>query len=255
MAEKKEEKKDEKLEQALEQEKKPTEAEIEQAKADETALEQEKEKLEQEAAEHKEKSELGRKVKAMEDRLDTEMYSLHDKIDQLLTKDTKIEPEYDEDWVPQTRKEMDEYLEKKLQKRDETQKSNDQKYNKTYMNSIGKYNNEDDYGEICKELEANFNVRSSDNGELDAQLNYLKASKAYYRKKISNPAKETPLKGKANDLPLGVGSDGEKIIEKEEAMPVLDDAAAEYVRKTGMSEEAVKKAMKRELPLGIQGIT
>ena len=254
MVTEKDEKKDEKLEEALEQEQESTETETEETEPDETALEQEKEKLEQKQAEHKARSDLGRKVKAMEDRLDTEMGSLHNKIDQLLNKDTEVETEYDEDWIPTTRKEMDDYLEMKLQKRDTIQKSNDQKYHRSYQGSVNNYSNENDYNEICKELEANFNVRRSDNGEVDGQLNYLKASKAYYRKKLSKPDKENPLKGKGNDLPLGAGVEGEKIIEKEEPMPKLDDAAQEYIKKTGMSKESVIKAMKKELPLGMQGI-
>jgi len=220
------------------------------------AEEAEKVRLEEEqkAEEHKERSELGRKVKGIESRLDTELFAVNDKLDQLLAKDVE-DPEEDEDEIPRSRKELDDYMDKKFQARERASKDTDTKYNTDYQTAIGQFSEEEDYGEICKELEANFNIRKSDNGDVDGQLNYLKASKSFYKKKASGKDDKTnPLKGKDNDLPLGTPPGGDEEIDKEEAMPKLDAYAQDYMKKTGMSEESVKKAMKGELPLGMQGI-
>ena len=221
------------------------------------AEEAEKVRLEEEqkAEEHKERSELGRKVKGIESRLDTELFAVNDKLDQLLAKDVEDIEEEGDDEIPQSKKELDEYMEKKFQARERASKDTDTKYNTDYQTAIGQFSEEEDYGEICKELEANFNIRKSDNGDVDGQLNYLKASKSFYKKKASGKDdKPNPLKGKGNDLPLGTPPGGDEEIDKEEAMPKLDAYAQDYMKKTGMSEESVKKAMKGELPLGMQGI-
>ena len=123
------------------------------------AEEAEKVRLEEErkAAEHKERSDLGRKVKGIEDRLDTELFSLNDKLDQLLAKDVEdLDDGNDEDEIPQSNKELDKYMEKKFQEREKFSKDNDTKYNTDYQAAIGQFKEEEDYDDICAEHKRSF---------------------------------------------------------------------------------------------------
>ena len=211
-------------------------AELEAAEAEEAKLKEE---------EHKERSALGRKVKGIEERFD----SLDGKIDELMAGMKPSEPDDDEDFVPSTKKELDDYLTK--WKAGETQK--DRKYQDDYMLGIGKYREEEDFKEIKEELNKNFNFRNSDNGVLDAEVNYLKASRAYLKKKLSGVKPESPLKGDPPKGPLGVGSDGEPIEEGEPSVPKLDEHAQAFVDKVGMSKESVKDALTGETPSYLKG--
>jgi len=207
-----------------------------------------REKLE----EHKERSDLGRKVKELNEKIDSEIGSISDKIDQLLEKkETPEMDEFDGERIL-NKKELDDYWDKKMRARESAQKKADADYNTAYFRTIGQYKakeDEADYEAILKEFQANHNVRRSNDPQADARYNYLEASNAYYKKKSGTP--ENPLKGKGNDLPLGAGSEGEPVVEKETPMPKLDSFAEDYVKATGMSEEAVKKALASDLPLSI----
>lgn len=225
-------------------------AELEAAEAEEARLKEE---------EHKERSALGRKVKDLTDKFD----GLDTKLDQLLAGATKEEPEYDEDFVPTTKKELDEYLKNWRQKEIE----GEQKYQENYMVSLSKYKEEDDHDEIIKELNENFNFKHSDNGALDAEINYLKASRAYYKKKISGTKPAMPLKGESPKAPLGPGSEGEPETETEPVMPELDEDARDFLSRIkrqdyldgkkegerGLTDEAIKDAFKEDLPPGLTG--
>jgi len=202
--------------------------------------------------EHRERSDLGRKVKELNEKVDSELMSISGKIDQLL--ETRKAPETDEfeDERILNKKELDEYFNKKLQAEQSARQKADADYNTGYFKTIGQFKNteeEADYDAICKELEDNHNIRRSNNAQADARMNWLEASNAYYKRKSGT--KDNPLKGKGNDLPLGAGSEGALVIEKETPLPKLDSFAEEYIKATGMSEESVKKAMAADLPLSL----
>ena len=200
----------------------------------------------------KERSELGRKVKAQGEQI-TDMNA---KIDQLITLATPVnEPEdnLDPDWVPTTRQEMDDYIEKKLFTRDTTMKQAEKKYNDAYLQTIGAFKDHEDYDDICAELGANFNVRHSDDGKLDGKMNFIEAENAHYRKKIHG--KTNPLdKNKGDNKNLGTGGDDEIVDKDDVVMPKLDKDAMAYIEATGKTAEEVIAIMKKPLPLGIGSI-
>ncbi len=200
--------------------------------------------------EHKESSALGRKVKGLEDKFT----SVEEKIDMLLDAGPgKIENDdtdiagLDRDFIPTTRKELDEYMDK----RDKEKANREKGYDRKYMTGFGKFKEEEDYDEVMNELKQNFNFKHTDNGDLDAEMNYLKASRAFYRKKLSGKSPDTPLKGKDPKGPLGVGSDGEPTIVTDTPLPKLDEYAKDFVSKVGMSDESVKKALNGKGRMGL----
>ena len=155
--------------------------------------------------------------------------------------------------MPTTKKELDEYFDR----RTALQRQKDQNYSDTYIKTIEKLSKGEENPEIHKaivdEMMENFNVRYSDNATLDAESNYNKAARAYYKKQVNLQDKTNPLKGPGEGTPpLGGGLGGEEMVGKETPMPKLDDAAADYVRRTGMSEEKVKAALTGEMPTGLR---
>lgn len=198
------------------------------------------------------RSELGRKVKTLEGTVMGLVSKLDILIEQTAKKEEPEEDDDDDDSIPQTRQELQEYINKTLNKRDKETSSKEEAYNTDYIATINGYKENEDFGEICQLLEQKYNVRRSNDGKLDAKLNFLEAATQFYKTKSG--AKGNPLKGKDNDLPLGKGSAGDNDVEQEEEMPTLDAAAREYVQRVGLSEDTVKRAMKRELPPGIAGV-
>lgn len=212
--------------------------------------------LQPEPDDNKIRSELGRKVKSLEE----SFTSLNSKLDFLIDRQPDHSqqdnsPEDDnEEFFPNTKKEFNEAVDKRVTEIQSQEKKAIENYNDTYIKAIEDFrdNTGEDYEAICDELSKNFNFRHSNNAKMDARLNFLEASNAYYRKKSTT--KENPLHGKDNDLPLGTGGGDRHIDNHEDNVPKLDDYAADYMRKTGMSEDSVKNAMKRELPPSLKGV-
>jgi len=196
---------------------------------------------------HKESSELGRIpfLQSKVEGLENKFTSVEEKIDMLLNAGPgKIEDDtditgLDEDFIPTTRKELLELMDK----RDKEKEKREKGYDRNYMAGFAKFKEEEDHDNIMNELKQNFNFKHTDDGSLDAEMNYLKASRAFYRKKLSGKSPESPLKGEKPKGPLGAGSDGERTIEKETAPPKLDKDAQDFVSSVGMSDESVKKAL------------
>lgn len=202
----------------------------------------------------KERSELGRKVKALSEGYE----DVNAKLDAIIAFQSKPpvdEPEdnLDPDWVPTTKQEMDDYFDRKMAARDTARSTAEKGYNDAYMNTIGAYKEHEDYEEICAKLDKSFNVRHTSDGKADAKVNFLEAANAHYREKIHG--KTNPLeKNKGEELPLGSGGD-EEIVDKDDAvMPTLDKDAMAYIEATGKTAEEVVAIMKKPLPLGIGSI-
>lgn len=196
----------------------------------------------------KDRSELGRKVKAQGE----EIAGINSKIDQLIALATpeEIPEEDDEDWImPTTKQEFEEAMDKRLAARETAITGATKKYNDAYMATIGAFKDHEKYAEICDELEKNFNVRHSDNPKIDARLNFLEAANALQGGKVN-----LLDKNKGDTKNLGTGGDDE-IVDKDEAvMPKLDKDAMAYIEATGKTAEEVIKIMAKPLPLGIGSI-
>lgn len=133
----------------------------------------------------------------------------------------------------------------------------DRDYSDAYMKQIAglaKGEEKETHDAVVKEMMDNFNVRHSNDGLMDADLNYSKASRSYFKKQLGLKDKTNPLTGPDGDKPpLGGGLGGEEMIEQgQTVMPKLDQAATDFIKHTGMSEEKVKAALKGETPLSLR---
>lgn len=195
------------------------------------------------------------KVDSMESRFS----GLDGKLDTILStvsnppRTEELDYTQDADYMPTTQAELDAWYDK----RRTADIKVDQDYSTGYMSQLGelaKGEEKEVHDAIVKEMMDNFNVRHSDNGLMDADLNYSKASRAHFKKQLDLKDKTNPLNGPDKDKPpLGGGLGGEEMIEQPEtSMPKLDDAAADFVKSSGMSEEKVRAALKGDTPLSLR---
>jgi len=166
--------------------------------------------------------------------------------------------EYDEDWVPPVSKaEFDAQVDQRVVQQIDQSKKQDDKYSDDYvvtLNKLAQGDEKDIHDAIIKELMDNFNVRRSGDGALDADVNYNKASRAYFKKQLGLKDKTNPLKGPGEGQPpLGGGLEGEEMVVKETPIPKLDEYAKDFVEKVGMKEESVKEALSGEAPAYLKG--
>jgi len=199
---------------------------------------------------HKERSELGRKVKALQDEIPT----LHAKIDQLLQQTApKGDPDpYAGDWeVPQTKEELDTYLESRLSARESARTKAEREYGDAYLATINTFRDDENFADICDEIQKNHNIRHSNNGKMDARLNFMEAAASVLKKKTGG---NIPLKGKDNDLPLGGGGGDAVIKDKEVQLPEFDEITKAYIKERGWTDAQVAERLKKPLPPGIGGL-
>jgi len=198
----------------------------------------------EEPTDNRERSNLGRRVKAMEDGLKT----IVDKIDSYFTKQNS-EPEADEEEIV-TRKDLEKYLQSYQAKQQESAKQYEREYLQ-HESTLGMDMTDAEYTEIITERYNNFNTRYSDNPKADAELNFMKAYNAVLKKKVQ-PQRQNPLKGNKPEAPLGGPT--QSVNTNRDPNPIhLDDAAKEYVQRMGISEEKVKAALSGEIPIHLIG--
>jgi hypothetical protein len=176
---------------------------------------------------HKERSDLGRKVSALHRRID-EQTNKFDRVMNYLETIAKPETADPLDELapdePITRKEMESILAAREERR-ETQMKN---YNDNYMQAIagmGADLDQTEYDAVLAEMQ-NITYDPSHDASLDAERNFYKAERIYLRKKAAQTIeKKVPLKG---DKPTGVVS-SQKSVVKETVAPKLDAAGQSYV--------------------------
>lgn len=204
-------------------------------------------RVEDEPTDPRDRSQLGRRVKRVEDSVNTLVSKLNSFVDTLgrtQSYGTQYgnqyqEEEIDEDFL----RKMTVYEKRKIEK----QKS----YEENYVNRIRRLGSGDqDYKEIYDEMYNNFNVIHSGDPEIDAEINWSKAQASVLKKKVS-PNKPN-VKGERNTAPtdLGVNATNDSTATTEIQ---LDDYAKEYVTRTGMKKESIEKAVKSELRPGVSG--
>ena len=198
-------------------------------------------------------------IQSKVDSQDDKFSSLDEKLDTIIqtmaspkTEQVK-EPDFtqDPDYMPTTQTELDGWYDK----RRTAEVKADRDYSNAYTTQIANLAKGDDkevHDAIVKEMMDNFNVRRSNDGFMDADLNYSKASRSYFKKQLDVKGKANPLTGPDKDNPpLGGGLDGEEMKKKETAMPKLDADAQAFIKDTGMKEESVKKALTGDAPISL----
>ena len=197
--------------------------EVEQVAETETVEELDKNGL---PTEHKQRSELGRKLSAVHRRID-ETDNKFDRIMNYLETAAKPTPDELSPDEPVTASDLDQVLEARDAAREDKKKT----YNDSYAKAIARMGPElgqDEYDEIIAEL-TTFTYDPSSDPARDAELNFHKAERMYLRKKIAKPIeKENPLTGKTPSNKPGVAN-GQKTVVKEAAKPKLDKAGESYL--------------------------
>lgn len=177
--------------------------------------------------EHKERSDLGRKVSAMHRRMD----EYDNKFDRLISlfesnaskRDDSHDPDPDE---PLTYRDWERLSAKRDEEKQREQKKYDDKYKRT-VQSLGTDLTDSEWNEVVDEL-SNIPLNSTGNPEFDAERNFLKAERAILRKKLAKPVeRKNPLKGEQK--PPGV-ADSQKPVVKEAVEPKLSGAAQSYLK-------------------------
>ena len=196
--------------------------------------------------EHSEKSRLGRKFK----RLEEDNQKLQEKFDRLLDtlskKDLVVEDEddIDDETTVITAKDVKKILEKHEANRNKRQTEDErkatelqQKYERDYVKKILEFEDESDFKPIYDEMYKNYNVKITGNPETDAEINFERATAAFYKK--VRKEKKVPVKG-GTSVPTGMESPDTKHVDAKKKIE-LDEIASEYVQRLGIPEDKVQE--------------
>lgn len=196
-----------------------------------------------ESTDQRDRSQLGRRVKRMEDNVNTLVSKLDIFIEGVGRTSTPNYQNYDE---PE-----DEEFIRKMEKYERKKSDRQTNYEKNYITKVRQLGSGDpDYKEVFDEMYANFNKVHSGDPDLDARLNWADARVSVLNKKIS-PNKPN-VRGERNtaSTDLGVNATNDSIATSEVQ---LDEFAKEFVSRTGMKKETVDKAFKGEMRPGVSG--
>lgn len=237
----------------------------EEAESMEASEEQEEEaEVPPEPSDNGERSKLGRKVKYIEDTVlgfQEQFEERMNRLDSLITSNTKLgsneygaESGEEEEYIG-TKTELKKFL-NDYNRDQETQKQSSQlKYEKGYINTImrlGSEETKEDHQAIYDEMMRFFNAKHSDDPMVDAEKNYLNATRSVLKKRLAAPAKKVnPLKGNKPKAPLGAGNNSETMAKKTRPIPKFDDAAQDFMNKAGISPERAAEILDGEAPANL----
>lgn len=212
------------------------------------------EQLPEEPADNRERSNLGRRVKSMEDTMQKFIEQAGMLIQSnIKPKDeTPPEPEFPSDYIPTNVSELDRWYETK-QKQETRKREAYQSSYRTQLDVLGQETPPEIHKAIINEMMENFNIKRSDSGMQDATTNYLNAKVKYLEKIVTAP--KNPLsKNEGKDNKNLGGPAGSPSQQPKTPPPVkLDEYAAEFVRRIGMKDEQVNKALTGEMPTSLLG--
>jgi len=193
--------------------------------------------------EHKERSDLGRKVAAYHRRMD-ELDNKFDRIMNYLENSQKPKDDPLDELDPNEPITIKD-VEAMMARRENEKKSREKTYNDNYVRTVaglGGDMDQDEYDAVIAEMQS-ITYNPSEDPVKDAEINFYRAERAYLRKKIAQPVqKKNPLEGKTPEGKIGVAT-SQKTVVKQTAMPKLDaDAQAyiDFVRETDGEERANK---------------
>lgn len=115
---------------------------------------------------------------------------------------------------------------------------------------------DDVHNEVVAELnrlESPFNLRRYDNPLVDARMNYLEAKAAILEKKMATTTPGNVFKGQKPGGPATGTNVTTRTATVAETPIQLDEAAQDFIKRTGMSDESVKTALKSDMPLHLRG--
>lgn len=240
------------------------EPETQTTEKEEEPTESKEDEVPEEPSDNAGRSKLGRRVSAIEASIQTLVDEMRTVLKPAENQET-IESEEDT-WLAENEDE-DEFISKRdlpglfekfetlrTKKEAKVQKERD-RYNAEYnavFQEYGKSTDPELHKQIIDEMIANHNVKRSNNGSLDGELNYLKAKATIIDKKSAETT--NPLeKNKDKDL-KNLGGPSDTIATPKESAPIkLDKYAAEFVSQVGLSEDSIKKALEGKARPGLMG--
>ena len=197
---------------------------------------------------HEERSNLGRKVKKLEETLAEMNEALQELRGSRSATGTTTKTEDIPEYIA-TPDDVEKYLTARERRQLEEQKA----YRGAYAKSFRKVGSEDPdlYEEVFNEMFEHFNVVRTGNPEVDAELNYAKAKASVLAKKTSKPNPKANVKGGKSEVSTNLSVES-RADETPLADVQLDDFAKEFVAKTKMKTESVKDALKSESPIHLR---
>lgn len=232
----------------------PESTDTQETPQEETTPQETPEEVPEEPTDNRERSNLGRKVKSLEETMQKFIEQTGALIQTSIkpVKEEPPEPEYEADFVPTNVSELDRWYETKKRKEEKQKEAYQSSYRAT-LDVLGQDTPLEEHQAVVTEMMKNFNIKRSGDGMNDATVNYLNAKVQYLKR--ANAAPKNPLQkneGKENkNLGTPAGSPSMKI--KAPQAVKLDHYAAEFVAKTKMSDESVQAALTGEMPSHLAG--
>lgn len=226
---------------------------------------------------HQERSRLGRRLKSVEEKIDSFLARLEQQPPAAATAETARIPEnvtYDDNYIqaqieaavengtipgtimtPQDQWKVNQFV-------TGLQQYIGSQYATKYLNtlktpSLRGDTPDDIHVEVVEELQkvdSPFNRRQYDNPVMDAKINYLEAKSAILQKRLLKGEPTTVFKGK----PPGTPPTGTRVNTRTDTaaddIPELDANSQDFIKRSGMSMDSVKAALKEPLPLHLRGI-
>jgi len=228
------------------------------AEAEDTPTEEviPQEEVPEEPEDNAERSNLGRRVKSMEDNVNEIAKNVSAFIQEGI-KSREVQPEeksidqvlqekYGEDYIPTTASEFNAWANDRDVLIEDRRVKSENKYQGSYrseLDKLGQDTTPEEHKAIVDIMMKDFNIKRSDSGVSDAHINYKDAQVSYLRGMVSkNPLEKN--KGKESENlggALGTSSDSGKSVKP----IVLDKYAQAFADSVGMSEEDRQKALNR----------
>ena len=209
---------------------------------EDTSEQQASEEVPEEPEDNKERSQLGRRVKAMEESQERFFNEMRNLIQERKPSQPP-EDEFEDDWIPTTKDELEKWADARDRKKEEKR----QLYEDSYRAQLNTFSKEENFEQIVNEMMTNHNIKYSDDGVSDARVNYLNAKVAYLESKAKE--KKSPLKkneGKRAEN-LGGAIESENM-GKEGPGPIkLDPEAAKVAKDLGLTDEQIQKALSEDM--------
>ena len=220
------------------------------------------EEVPEEPDDHGERSQLGRRVGEIDRNLTSQIEQMQDKMDSFLKGVESARPQQqpapmydDNEEIPMTMGDLNKWYNNRVQHDRQRASEDTTRYESGYRETFSKLASKTEPEEAKKiedEMLANFNVRHSNDPQLDAERNFLRAENAVLR----NRPPEKPQTNLRQSTPKG-GASNTATAQRKAGAVKLDPIAAEFVaelkKNNDWSDEDVSKALEGETPSHLMG--
>jgi len=224
--------------------------EVQEETQQEVHEEVQEEEIPEEPVDNKERSNLGRRVKSMEETMQKFIEQTGMLIQSTVKKEEPPEPEIDPNFIPTSVAELDQWYESKKQQEQRQVNAYQNSY-RAQLDVLASDSTPEEHQAVVTEMMKNFNIKRSNDGGNDAAINYLNAKIAHLKKTaVKNPLTKNEGKIVQN---LGTPAGSPSVKTKAPQAVKLDKYAAEFVARTQMSDDDVNQALSGEAPSYLSG--